>query len=125
MTCPVEDAWLVAGPPGVYLVIESTSVAGELSAADAFAARVRVALADHLTLAPYVHPLLVSDDTPAQPGVSVVTRSRLRGALTEGLTLIDAATLDRIREVARHGLLQAGSHRPTGVRGWMGAPSLH
>ncbi|MCU1452745.1 MAG: hypothetical protein JWN46_891 [Acidimicrobiales bacterium] len=125
VTCAVDDGWLVAGPPGVYLVMQSTPDCRGLREADLLASRVRVTLAHHLTLAPYVHPLLVAERPTARPGGSVVRRDMLRDVLIHGLTLVDPVTLARIRELAASGELAGGPTVRDGARGWAGAPSLH
>ncbi|MCU1354029.1 MAG: hypothetical protein JWM05_3238 [Acidimicrobiales bacterium] len=125
VTCPLPGATLVAGPSGVYLVVERAAESPEPPDPAALASAVRVVLADHLTLAPFVHPLVLVDDDASSATVTVVPRSLLLEALTDGPRLVDDVTIRRLGELIVGGVLDLGRDPDAAVRGWAGAPSLH
>ncbi|HEY4377792.1 MAG TPA: hypothetical protein VGM93_11565 [Acidimicrobiales bacterium] len=128
---PVGSMRLVAGPPGVFLV---AAVAddnpddpddGEPTDPAPWSLRVRAFLAEHLTLVPYVHPIVVGPEGAAVTTATLVPPQLLVSVLLEGAPILSDYVLNRIRRLAAGGILLAEREAPRPVRGWHGAPALH
>ncbi len=116
------DARLVVGPAGAFVLVPSPVGRQELLAAshrlDKLAGITREALCAHLAWIPFLDALIItSDDPPRSLHITSAALDLLPTVLTEGPTVIDAATIATIREVIRRSALdgwQAGIRRGDG-----------
>ena len=95
----LEDAWLVVGPTGVFVVahddcdLDSTAVrvAGRADA-------VRARLADEMPVVPFVDAVVTTNDVdfdPVQPAL-VIPVDLVRFTICEGRTIVEGETLARL-----------------------------
>lgn len=96
------DERLVAGPTGVFLVARPgpEGVGPTANRLARSAADTRAALARTLAWVPFVDVLVVADDDTSPAAATVVPVGMLRRVLTEGQGVLDAATVEQVREVA-------------------------
>jgi hypothetical protein len=117
------DARLVVGPAGAFVLLPLVPPAGYQSEVDeaarrvqALAARTRSGLSDHLTLVPFLDPLLVSTGPLVRDlHVTVAPVDLLADVLTSGPARIDDPTLAAVGEVVRRrglGCWRAGPDGP-------------
>jgi hypothetical protein len=117
-----DDARLVVGPVGAFVLVPSAAGRQELLAAshrlEALAGTTREALCAHLAWIPFLDGLIVtSDDPPRSLHITSAALDLLPTVLTEGPRVIDAATIATIRDVIRRSALdgwQAGIRRGDG-----------
>lgn len=126
VVAPVGQLRLVAGPPGVHLVVADDDATGTTTPDPAaLSLRLRALLAEHLTLVPYVHPIVVGPETEAVTNATRVPPELLVELLVEGATILSDYVLNGIRRLASGGILLTEREAPGPVRGWTGAAALH
>lgn len=139
----LAHARFVAGPPGAYIVAHAGTAPSSSSSASSsepaasgpptpsvppdlarLATDIRTALSEHLTLVPFVQPLLVSTEQRSHPSVraTVVPPELLLDVLVEGPPILNEAVLARIAAIVAEGHLdRIQSSPPPPLRGWAGA----
>lgn len=111
-----QDARLVVGPAGAFVLAPAGSDRLELASAaqrlEAMALATRESLCAHLAWIPFLDAIIVTaDDPPRSLTVTCAAVDLLHDVLTEGPKVIDAATIATIRDVIRGSALhgwQAG-----------------
>lgn len=119
----LADARFVAGPPGAYIVAHADNAAWRAPPSEPppsvrvgpsvppdlarLASDVRTALSEHLTLVPFVQPLLVSTASQSHPSVraTVVPPELLLDVLVEGPPILNESALARIAAIVAEGHL--------------------
>jgi hypothetical protein len=126
VVAPVDAMRLVAGPPGVFLVVANDDPTDGAAIDPApLSLRVRAVLAEHLTLVPYVHPIVVGPEGAPTSTATLVPPELLVSVLLEGAPTLSDYVLNSIRRLAAGGILLPEQGAPRPVRGWSGAPALH
>jgi hypothetical protein len=104
-----HDARLVVGPAGAFVLVgvaDEATVVDAASTASALAADARSALADHLSLVPFVDILLVAlPGCRSGHGAATVPLHLVHDTVCEGREVIDHRSLNAIRDLLRRGLL--------------------
>ena len=102
----IGPAWFVTGPTGVYVVMAHDGSIDRARALGRLAATIRSALAEHMAWVPFVHAMLIDDQSTTIAQATVVPPALLNDVLTEGRRTLEAETLETILRLVAEGVLE-------------------
>ena len=101
----IGPAWFVTGPTGVFVVMAHDGSIERARALGRLAATVRSALAERMAWVPFVHAMLIDDQSTPISQATVVPPGLLADVLTEGRVTLEVETLDTIAHLVADGVL--------------------
>lgn len=102
---PIGLAAVVVGPTGVFVVLAHDGSPERARSLGRLAATIRSAFAERMAWVPFVHALLVDDQSTSVAQATVVPPDLLSEVLTEGRRTLEGETITHIATLIDEGVL--------------------